>query len=121
MHKIVLITGFILLSMHHAYAQKLNRDSASIYDFEILKQMIMEGDTLLHSTIEEVQIYATPVFTSRRDMRRYERLIYNLKIVYPYALLAADKLNEMNNVFIELKTERERKEFVKEPFASHRQ
>ena len=47
-------------------------------------------------------------------MRRYARLIYNLKIVYPYAIMAAGKLHEMNDVFLNLKTERERNAYVKQ-------
>ena len=113
MFRIIPIIAVSLLCINYAKGQKLHDDSLNIHHFEILKQMIKDGDTILHSTIEEVQIYSTPSFTSRRDMRRYERLVYNLKIVYPYALMAAEKLDEMNNVFIELKTERERKEFVK--------
>jgi alpha-N-acetylglucosamine transferase len=62
-------------------------------------QVILDnGDTLLISSIDEVFIYPEPVFTSRRDYRRYQRLIYNLKIVYPYAKLASKKLEEMNTI-----------------------
>ena len=113
MLRIIFIIASSLLCISNLYAQKLHDDTLNIHHFEVLKQTIKDGDTILHSTIEEVQIYSIPRFTSRRDMRRYERLVYNLKIVYPYAQLAAEKLEEMNAVFIELKTERERKEFVK--------
>ncbi len=97
-----------------ANTQSLPDDSASIREFEILRQMIKDGDTILHSTIKEITIYPMPRFTSRRDLRRYERLIYNLKVVYPYALLAARKLEEMNREFVNFRTERERREFVKQ-------
>ena len=113
MLRIIPIIAVSLLCINNAEGQKLHDDTLNIRYFEVLKQTIRDGDTILHSTIEEVQIYSMPRFTSRRDMRRYERLVYNLKIVYPYALLAAEKLEEMNTVFIKLKTERERKEFVK--------
>lgn len=95
-------------------SQVLPDDSISIKDFEVLMQMIKDGDTLLHSTIKEVEIYPVPRFDRRRDLRRYERLVHNLKIVYPYAILAGEKLNELNGVFMSLKSERERKEFVKQ-------
>lgn len=95
-------------------AQEYPDDSLKIKEFEILRQMVMDGDTILHSTIKEVTIYPIPQFTSRRDLRRYERLIYHLKIVYPYAVLAARKLDEMNQTFLTIKTEKERKEYVKQ-------
>ncbi len=113
MTRIITIAAGFFLCLNSVYSQELHDDTLNIRHFEILKQMIKDGDTLLHSTIDEVQVYPVPRFTSRRDMRRYERLVYNLKIVYPYALLAAEKLDEMNQEFINLKTERERKEFVK--------
>ncbi len=94
--------------------QELHDDTTIIKEFEILKQMVWKGDTLLHSSIDEVKVYPVPQFSSRRDLRRYERLVYNLKIVYPYAVLAADKLDEMNRTFLDLKTERERSAFVKQ-------
>lgn len=113
MRRIITIAACFLLYFNCVCSQELHDDTLNIRHFEILKQMIKDGDTLLHSTIDEIQVYPAPRFTSRRDMRRYERLVYHLKIVYPYALLAAEKLDEMNQEFIELKTERERKEFVK--------
>jgi hypothetical protein len=108
---VLILSGIIYLDSE---SQVLNDDSTSIKDFEVLMQMIKDGDTLLHSTIKEVEIYPVPRFDRRRDLRRYERLVYNLKIVYPYAILAGEKLNELNGVFVSLKSERERKEFVKQ-------
>ncbi|MGF1585297.1 MAG: DUF4294 domain-containing protein [Bacteroidales bacterium] len=108
---VLILSGILYLDSE---SQVLNDDSTSIKDFEVLMQMIKDGDTLLHSTIKEVEIYPVPRFDRRRDLRRYERLVYNLKIVYPYAILAGEKLNELNGVFVSLKSERERKEFVKQ-------
>ena len=96
-----------------AFTQKLSEDSLFL-EHNILKQWIKDGDTLLHSTIPEVSVYPVPQFTRRRDLRRYERLVHNLKIVHPYAVLAAEKLTELNETFVHLETERERKRFVKQ-------
>jgi len=114
MRRILIPSILLLVLVNFLDAQVLPDDSSAIREYEILKQMVKNGDTILHTTIKEVTIYPVPRFTSRRDLRRYERLIYNLKIVYPYAVMAADKLDEMNDAFMNLKTERERKEFVKQ-------
>lgn len=108
----LLIVVFIIFPLT-ASAQERS-DSATIREYEILRQMVKDGDTVLHASIKEVLVYPVPTFTSRRDLRRYERLIYNLKIVYPYAVMAAEKLNEMNEAFVSLKTDRARTEFVKQ-------
>lgn len=113
MSRIYSCTAVLFLLMQVAYTQERPDDSLSIDNLKLLNQMVRDGDTLLHSNIEEVYIYPVPQFSNRRDLRRYRRLVYNLKIVYPYAILAADKLDEMNEIFVELETERERKRFVK--------
>jgi hypothetical protein len=84
--------------------QELPRDTISFGNLQILNQMVKDGDTILHSTINEVVIYPVPQFTSRRDLRRYHRLVHNLKVVHPYAVLAAEKLDEMNEAFTRLST-----------------
>lgn len=114
MNRIILIFASLIFSVPALHAQEMPYDSASIEFYNILNQMVRDGDTILHSTINEVVIYPVPQFSSRRDLRRYHRLVHNLKVVYPYAVLAADKLNEMNQKFVELETERERKQFVKQ-------
>ena len=75
---------------------------------------IENGDTLFLGDINEVDVYSQPIFQSRRDERRYWRLVYNLKVVYPYAKLAGVKLKEMNDHFLTLKNENERKTYTKQ-------
>lgn len=76
-------------------------------------QVILDnGDTILISSIDEVFIYSEPIFKNRRDYRRYQRLIYNLKKVYPYAKLTRNKLEELNAHFLTLKNEKQKKDYV---------
>ncbi len=114
MRKTYPIILFLFLGAYSLNSQELHDDTTVIREFQILKQMVWGSDTLLHSSIDEVIVYPEPQFSSRRDYRRYQRLVHNLKIVHPYAVLAAEKLDEMNDSFLELKTERERKAFVKQ-------
>lgn len=81
--------------------------------------IIENGDTIILSYLNDIDIYADtsnkpkPVFETKREERKFNRLVYNLKKVYPYAKLAKYKLNIMNQHFLTLKTEKERKEFSK--------
>ena len=75
---------------------------------------IENGDTVLIVTLPEINVYPQPVFESKREEKKYWRLIYNLKKVYPYAKIAKAKLNEMNNHFLTLKTDREKKAYTKQ-------
>ncbi len=111
MTRLLFITGILIILPWTLLSQERKQDSSRS---GILKEIVKDGDTLLHSTIQEVWVFPQPSFSSRRDLRRYERLIYNLKVVYPYAVLASEKIDQMNSVFVELNTERERKAYVKQ-------
>lgn len=90
--------------------------SDSIVESEenVMYGKVVNGDTILHAHIRELTFFAPRKFTNQRDLRRYRRLIRNIKKVYPYAIIASDKLNEINNVMLSMKTEIERKAYVKE-------
>lgn len=111
MMKFILAISLGLLLAGAIYAQN---DTTLVPSGKTVQVILDNGDTILISSIDEVFIYPEPVFTSRRDYRRYQRLIYNLKIVYPYAKLARNKLDEMNDEFVALKSEKQRKEYVKQ-------
>lgn len=87
-------------------------DTLKLEDFEIITSTTISGDTLPHKTIEEVRVYPRPRFSSRRQMRRYSRLIINIKKVYPYAKMAKEKLGEMDIHLATLTTEQERRKYV---------
>lgn len=54
------------------------------------------------------------VFGSKRDERQYNRMVENLKIVYPIAKEANAILTEMESRMGKMTTERERNEFTRE-------
>lgn len=64
-------------------------------------------------TVTVVDIAPVYVFPRRIDTRRYARLIYNLKKVYPIAKEANATLRTMENHLLTLKTKREQEAFVK--------
>lgn len=109
------IFGIILFFFVLPQAQlKAQADTSLVPKGKTVQVILDNGDTLLISSIDQVFIYPEPVFTSRRDYRRYQRLIHNLKIVYPYAKLASKKLEDMNAHFLTLKNDKQRKEYVKQ-------
>ena len=89
---------------------QLHKDDATY----VLYGLVIDGDTLLLSSIEEVYIFSPRKFKSRRDLRRYRRLIRNVKKAYPYAKLAKKKLIEIETNLAKLETEKARKQYVKQ-------
>jgi hypothetical protein len=53
-------------------------------------------------------------FESKREMRRYRRLIRNVKVVLPYAKLAKKKYDEVALAMEGMDTERQKKEYMKQ-------
>ena len=51
---------------------------------------VEHGDTAYYDSIDPAWIFPRGYRGSRRDLKRYYRLVYNFNKVYPYALLAKD-------------------------------
>ena len=79
----------------------------------LLQRVNRDGVTLPEVEIKEVTVYAHPQFPKKSDFRKYERLVYNLKRVYPYALIVRNKLAQVDNDISKIKDEKERKEYLK--------
>lgn len=88
-------------------------DTLKLEDFEIITSRLIEGDTLPHTTIEEVVVYPRPKFNTQRQIRRYSKLINNIKKVYPYAKIAREKLIDMDRHIATLNTDQERRKYIK--------
>jgi len=111
-HKI-LIAGLMVFLVSAVKAQdtiQLHKNDANY----VLYGVIIDGDTLLLSSIDEVYIFPLRKFNSAKDLRRYRRLIRNVKKAYPYAKLAKKKLDEIEANFMKLKTEKARKDYIKQ-------
>lgn len=81
--------------------------------FFLLQKVKRDGVTLPEVEIKEVTVVAHPRFAKKSDFRKYERLVYNLKRVYPYALLVRSRLNRVDEALKNIKSEKERKDYMK--------
>jgi hypothetical protein len=79
----------------------------------LLQKVDRNGVVLPEVEIKEVTVYAHPTFTKKRDFRKYEKLVFNIKKVYPYALIVRNKLTQVNEDMRNLKSDKERKEYMK--------
>jgi hypothetical protein len=82
----------------------------------VLQNVKRDGLTLPEVEIKEVTIVGQQQKSSprkaRAQMRQYDRLIYNLKKTYPYAVIARDKLAEINARLEDIPDEKERRKFL---------
>ena len=79
----------------------------------LLQQVDRNGEVLPEIEIKAVTVYAHPQFPKKSDFRKYERLVTNLKRVYPYAVIVRNRLAKVNEDLKEFKTEKQRKEYMK--------
>ena len=105
---------FLYVTVSTGQVDSLNQKNDSVQGKAFLLQKVKrDGVTLPEVEIKEVTVYAHPEFPKKSDFRKYERLVYNLKIVYPYALIVRNKLLKVNEDLGSFKNEKERKEYMK--------
>jgi len=84
-----------------------------IYHNNITNAKIIDGDTVPSFDLSTVTIKATRIFLSERDKRRFDKLVRNVKKVYPYAKLAGLKLREYNEILAKAPNDGERRRIMK--------
>ncbi|MCX6321751.1 MAG: DUF4294 domain-containing protein [Bacteroidia bacterium] len=82
--------------------------------FYLLQNVKRDGITMPEVEIKEVTVVARPGSAGRNEYRKYERLIYNIKKVYPYALIVRIRLNQVNEEMKSITSEKERKNYIKD-------
>jgi hypothetical protein len=107
---------FLLFIAVEAYGQNhsvKSRNDSLPDRFYLLQEVERNGVTMPEIEIKEVTINARPSRARRSEYRQYERLIANIKKVYPYALMVRAKLTQVNE---ELKNipDKDRKRYLKE-------
>lgn len=106
---LVCVFLFVVAITNSSVAQE-NSDKDSIY---ILHTVVIDGDTIPNVTLEEVVVFPRLVFKNKYRKRRYSKLIRDVTRAYPYAKYARNMLDEMENEFQSLTTEKEKKKYVK--------
>lgn len=102
---------FILLLLFagiSSYAQ----DTLAVSGEYVLYGLVVDGDTILVSSIDEVYVLPMRKFKSKRQMRKYRKLVKNVKRVYPYAKMAKRKFDEVSENLLLLETEKEQKAYM---------
>ncbi len=109
---ILIFFVYALVSTGQTDSLKLKSDSVPGRTY-LLQNVKRNGEVLPEVEIKEVTVYAHPQFPRKSDYRKYERLVYNLKKVYPFALIVRTKLTKINSELENIKGEKERKDYLK--------
>ncbi len=82
-------------------------------DIYVARAEIINGDTVWVADLDEVYIFPEKTFENLRQQRRYNRLIMNVKKAYPWAKMAGQLMQDVNDHLATLPTEKEQDEYLK--------
>lgn len=87
---------------------------ASKHRNNIMEAIIVDGDTIPLVVMNEVLLIDKPSFSTTEAKRRYYILKRKVIKVYPYAVIAGNKLDSLNLLLAETKGRRKKKRLVKD-------
>ena len=74
---------------------------------------IIEGDTVPLVDLKAYTVIPPASFYNYNELLKYQKLVYRVRKVYPYAKLAAKKLTEFQAVLDTIPSKRGRRQFIK--------
>lgn len=114
----LILSILILISICQALdGQKdtlINRLDSLPERFYVIHNVYRDGENLPEMEIKEVTIVGKRKPGASFNYWKYQRLIYNVRRVYPYAVVVRMKLADVNEKLESFKTEKERKDYMKE-------
>jgi hypothetical protein len=79
----------------------------------VVHATVYNGETIPYVTLAPLVCYVPRVFKNKKEAAKWDRLKYNVKKVYPYAILASAKLKEYDKLLAKIPNENERKKYMK--------
>ncbi|HIA37622.1 MAG TPA: DUF4294 domain-containing protein [Flavobacteriales bacterium] len=79
-----------------------------------ISAIVLDGDTILMQHLPQIIIKDKRSFKSKRQAIRYNRLVRNVKKVYPYSRLAASLLRKYEDTLRTIEIKSQRKKVIKE-------
>jgi hypothetical protein len=83
-------------------------------NYYLLHSVQRDGITLPEIDIKEVVIFSRPGTSKKFPFHKYQRLVYNLKKVYPYALVVRARLGAINEELEKIPDEKDRKRYLRQ-------
>lgn len=105
---ILLLSAGILIAARHS-AQNFHAPAIKYNSLAT----VQDGDTIPVVHLNTVNIISIYEFKTKRQREQWTRTKFNVKKVYPYAILAAAKLQEYDLALSKIEDEKMRKAFIK--------
>lgn len=118
--KRLLIILAVLLSCASGYSQimepahpdsTIGRDTV-LNIYHVLKTATFDGQTYPLVELKEITVYGAMTREARFNYRKHARLVYNVRRVYPYAILVRNELGRVDRLLETMPDERDRRNFL---------
>jgi hypothetical protein len=78
----------------------------------VLRIATFDGQTYPYIELKEIIVYGKMPRGVRFDYRRHARLVYNIRRVYPYALIVRNEFGRINRLLETLPSDRAKRDFL---------
>ena len=110
----ILLLGGLVLTVNVTSAQSVKSTEMAGEEVYMLESRVIDGDTIPHVVLAEVKVVPEWKYRSKRERRKYNRFVRNIKITLPYARVAARKLEAINAHLASIESQKEKKKYLKE-------
>lgn len=87
--------------------------ASALINGKLYEAIIVDGDTIPVVSLPAARVTSKRVFKSKRESKKYYKLVYHIKKVLPYAKLAGKRMHEVEDEVKDM-TPRERKKRMKQ-------
>jgi len=101
----LLLISFLFFIMSLAFGQSNKEGVRPAY--------IEDGDTIYVEFLHEVEVTAPLIFSNKKNAKRYSRLVWYVKKVYPYAKIAGIKMREYEDVLAQTKHKKDKRKMMR--------
>jgi hypothetical protein len=113
-----IVFSILLFISFQSFSQKVlgtedRKDPANVITAEVVKGEIKNGDTTLYYNLSPITFFAPPVFTSKKEQKKYSRLVANVKKVYPYSIIINKTFREIDRAMDSISDKREQAKYIK--------
>lgn len=108
--RISALCGFSMLFLLNSVSLQAQTPPADAGEF--CEARVVGGDTIPTLMIRQVVIARKRQFKNKRDYWAYARMVRNLKKVYPYAVMARERLRVIDSVYNTLGSESEKRAYA---------
>lgn len=106
-----LLVGLLALLPGLLFSQIINPHDEQGYH---CSGIIVDGDTIPVMYLDQIYIWGSKSFKNSAEARKWDRLVRNVKVAYPYARLAGIKFKDYNDKLAAITNEKDKKRMMKQ-------